>query len=306
MASGDNGKQRITFKYQQEGTAEGFNKLLLGVLPYGIISGNNITADIANTRAVISRGTEFLIGDGNTLIHVALEEEAYVPLDRQHPYITGTFNWANTTNNYVGFEAKAYNEIQDNMLVFARMEFIGDNLQSSVDYTRTSWSSAHYNHNFLYATPYNTFMPSFYVAPTENVSTVSFDVNKGEAIINGKKVVKNNFTTVELSNDYTSVKYFNASVNYGRVDLLVMNSDGNFEYIMGEDKVDPIPRIIPRNKLALAKITLPSGTVTNNILGSQIENIYNNNYMSFGSTRGEWGMDSTNNPILRNEHTLYL
>ena len=38
MASTDNGKQVITFRYQQEGTAEGFNKLLNGVIPTGVIS----------------------------------------------------------------------------------------------------------------------------------------------------------------------------------------------------------------------------------------------------------------------------
>ena len=54
MASTNVGDQVITFKYQQEGTAEGFNKLLNNVIPTGIISGGNVIKQDSGSTVIIS------------------------------------------------------------------------------------------------------------------------------------------------------------------------------------------------------------------------------------------------------------
>ena len=322
MASSDNGKQRITFKYQQEGTAQGFNKLLLNVVPYGIIRGGEIhqESEISPNTFSISEGTEFMIGDGNVLIHVLLEEKAYVNVSadnpNQKPYIVGIFNWANTQNNYVGFDIKDLNEVTDNMIIFGKREYEGNNYIGT-DYTRTCYQSSYekYENTFLFKTNYNTYAPSFNVSVTENppLNTYSLDVNQGKAIINGTEVVKSHSTVTLDTSDTTSPLYFNTYVQYARCDLLLLTSNGNFEYLMGEDanipsEVKPQPRKFPPSKLPLAKFTWSSGNIiTGKFLGSCIETIYNNNYIGISPTIGNYTVNSdTGLSSFSNEHTLFI
>ena len=106
MASTNNGNQLITFRYQQEGTAESFNKLFLNILPNGIISGGNLTK-VNDNSVIISAGTEMLIGDGTVLVHVKLQDDANViGIDGSKPYVVGNFVWLSTTTNYVTFSVK--------------------------------------------------------------------------------------------------------------------------------------------------------------------------------------------------------
>ena len=69
---------------------------------------------------------------------------------------------------------------------------------------------------------------------------------------------------------------------------------------MGEDKVNPIPPKYPSYGLVLAKFTYPA-SLFSKILGHQITNIYNNNYMGFSPSVGE-----SKGSGISNTHTLYI
>lgn len=311
MASTNNGNQLITFRYQQEGTAESFNKLFLNILPNGIISGGNLTK-VNDNAVIISAGTEILIGDGTVLVHVKLQDDANViGIDGSKPYVVGNFVWLSTTTNYVTFLAKNLDDIVDNDIIFGRCEYSGGTMEMAFDYTKKSWCSSHYNNDFLFPNSFHTALPSFNVSPMDNAPAgeLGFTVNQGHAVIGGRDITLNQ-TSFTLSNDTSSPLYVLKSVSSGRCDLLCLNRDGNFEYIMGEDgAVDPLtnkpaPQPYPNNMLVLARITLSAGTHTV-MRGSFIENVYNNNYMSSSPTLGQRKY-SGGNFVTENPHTLYL
>ena len=108
MAS-DNGKQIITFRYQQEGTAVSFNKLFHGVIPRGIISGGLLVKEDNSTVAISP--LQMVIGDNNVTIHVQTQEDAHVGVNSSKPFIIATFNWAELTDNYVKFESSSFNDL---------------------------------------------------------------------------------------------------------------------------------------------------------------------------------------------------
>ena len=301
MASTDNGKQVITFRYQQEGTAEGFNKLLSGVIPTGVISGGELLRKDDST--VLISPMQMMIGDGNIIVHVQTKENATVNVTLDKPYVIATFNWSNLVNNYVNFEASSLLGIPatGNAIILGKCEFTGEKMGSQFDYTRKTWSSSYLNNDFLFDNTYNTKSSSFNVTPLDN--ELGFNVGAGYAIIQGKEVVINEDFDVKLSNDSShtnSFDYINTSVSNGRIDIAVLMNDRSVRYIMGEDKVNPIPPKYPSYGLVLAKFTYPA-SLFSKILGHQITNIYNNNYMGFSPSVGE-----SKGSRISNTHTLYI
>ncbi len=311
MASTNNGNQLITFRYQQEGTAESFNKLFLNILPNGIISGGNLTK-VTDNSVLISAGTEMLIGDGNVLVHVKLQEDATViGIDGSKPYVVGNFVWLSTTTNYVTFLAKNLDDITDNDIIFGRCEYSGISMDMYFDYTKKSWCSSHYNNDFLFPNSFHTALPSFNVSPYDGAGAneLGFTVNQGHAVIAGRDITLNQ-TNVILSDNPSSPLYVIKTVTSGRCDLLCLNRNGDFEYIMGEDgAIDPLtnkpaPQPYPSDKLVLARVTLALNTNTT-IRGYFIENVYNNNYISSSPTLGQRKHNGINF-VTENPHTLYL
>ena len=303
MASTDNGGQIITFRYQQEGTAEGFNKLLKGVIPTGIISGGDLIR-VDNSTVNISP-MEMMIGDGNVIVHVQTTENATVNVTLGKPYVIATFNWANLVNNYVTFDASSLNNVPSsgNAIILGKCEFSGEEMGVNFDYTRRTWSSSHLNNDFLFSNNYNTKSSSFNVSSLENETKLGFNVSAGSAIIRGKEVVINDDFKVSLSNDSShmdSFDYINTSVSNGRIDIAVLMNDKTVRYIMGKDSQNAIAPKFPSYGLVLAKFTYPAGSISK-ILGHQITNIYNNNYMGFSPSVGESKASGTSN-----SHTLYI
>lgn len=306
MASTDNGKQIITFKYQQEGTAEGFNKLLSGVIPTGIILGGELTK-VDDSTVNIGK-MQMMIGDGNVVVHVQTTEMATVSVSPSQPYVIATFNWANLVNNYVTFEASALNTLPStqNAIIVGRCVFSGTNMHSSFDYTRRTWSSTYLNNDFQFDNSYKTKSPSFNVTSIEGgLNIIGFNVGVGRGIIGGKEVVISNDFQVSLSNDVDAqdtYHYINTSVNNGRIDIAVLMSDGSVRYIMGIDSPNPTVPSYPSNGLAIAKFTYSAGRIITEIFGYDITNIYNNNYLGFTPTVGEVRGNNYN----YKPHTLFL
>ena len=298
MASTDNGKQQITFKYQQEGTAEGFNKLLAGVIPTGIINGGEFLK-ISDTQVDITP-MQMMISDGSVVVHIQTTENAHVNVSPSLPYVIARFNWINLVNNYVDFEAVNYNSLSSNFIIFGKCEFEGSILQS-FDETRRSWSPSHFNNDFQHNSFYGA-IPNFLITSREDSESLGFDVGAGKAIIDGKRVEINQVQHITLVDDNPSSNlYFNPSISNGRVDIAVLKNDGNVDYIMGEDQINPKPPIFPSYGLVLATFEFDVSVNDGKIKGSSIKNIYNNNYIGSSSIIGKRVGANIVNP-----HTLYL
>ena len=312
MASSDNGKQHITFHYQQEGTAKGFNGLLHGIIPTGIINGGLLTK-VNNTQVTISP-MNMIISDGstinNTTVHVWTEEDATVNTSATLRYIVATFNWAELSNNYVTFEAVTYADLQQNRpnsIVIGECTYVGETMDDSFDYSLRTWSSIYYNNDFMYQSNYNKPVPSFYVTPLESTNELGFYVHKGDAIINGKQVKIETTQKIELqSTTENTDNYIYQSIQFGRTDIVVVKDDGNIKYIMGEDKNEDVhnPPQFPSNALVIAKIKFTSNVGTH-ISGKAIEYIYNNNYFNNCGTIGINAYNSNTIQLTR-EHTLFM
>ncbi len=305
MASVNTGNQLITFRYQQEGTAEGFNKLLCGVLPEGVISGGLLMKEEESDTTIRVDPMQLLIGDGNVTVHVETRESFTMAVNSQKPFVVASFNWSQSVNNYVSFEAKSLTEINsmNHPIILGRAVILGGTLSSNFDYTRKTWCPSS-KYNDYYYSSYNSSLPSFNVTPIENPTTnqYGFVVGKGKAIINGVLVEKNNEETIILTETDTNYHKININVSSGRIDIAVLMNDGSVRYIMGEDSSTPRAPNYPSNGLVIAEFKYTQNiTPVFGILGSNITNIYNNNYMGFSPQVGEKKGDS-----VVNQHTLYM
>lgn len=306
MASVNTGNQLITFRYQQEGTAEGFNKLLCGVLPEGVISGGLLTKSSDSTIQVDEM--QLLIGDGNIIVHVETRESFVMAVDSQKPFIVASFNWSQSVNNFVSFEAKSLSDISsmNHPIILGRAVFQGGTLSTEFDYTRKTWCPSS-KYNDYYYSSYNSSLPSFNVTPIENrTSEFGFVVGKGKAIINGVLVEKNNEETIILTETDTDYHKINLSITSGkvRIDIAVLMNDGSVRYIMGDEANAGLAHApnYPSNGLVIAEFKYTQSiTPSFGIMGNNITNIYNNNYMGFSPQVGEKKGDS-----VINQHTLYM
>jgi hypothetical protein len=301
-SSVDNGKQVITFAYQQEGTAKGFNKILHGILPRGIISGGEISK-VSDSEVTLSP-MQILIGDNDVTCHVETTENATVTVGPSSTLVYATYVWQDITNSYVNFQAGDWNTITslNNVILFGECEFSGNTL-NYFDYTRRSWSNFHYENDFQYYNANNKlYYPNFAVTPDRQVQ-LKLLVEIGKAVINGVFIdtTGDGELSITLQNtDATQSNYFIKPITHGRNDLLVINSAKQLEYIMGEDTLTAPTPLCPSDSLAIAKITLGSGT-HETIFGHEIEYIYNNNYYNGASTLGR----KVGNSVI-NRHTLYI
>lgn len=301
MASTNLGDQLITFRYQQEGTSKGFNELLCGVLPEGVISGGELTK--ANDFTVQIEKMHMLIGDGDVVVHVQTREIISLAISSERPYIVASFNWSQSINNYVNFEAKSFNELNlmSHPIILGKGVYNGENLGTEFDYTRKTKCPFSYYTDFFYDFGY----PSFNVSPIENRGErIGFVVGKGKAIINGKMVEKISEEEIILQDNDENYHKINLTIetNKARIDIAVLMNDGSIRYIMGEQASSPKPPIYPSNGLVIAEFKYTTSiTPSVGITGNNIKNIYNNNYMSFSPTVGEM-----KGGTLTKQHVLYL
>lgn len=309
----DNGKQTITFAYQQEGTAQGFNKILHGILPRGIISGGELSR-VSNSEVNIAR-LQMLIGDDNVTTHVETGDVANVKtVSSNAPYIVATYTWENITSSYVNFQAMSLSDIKntENVVILGKCVYSGSTMLDNFDYTRKTWTASHYNHDFGWTNQYSTRSPSFNVVPKDDAGLNDWTliIEKGEGVIGGKKVELVNEKELHLQNsDADAENYFitNIGINKQRYDIVVMRSDGNPQYIMGKETsvLDPIEiPICPTNALAIAILEFQggdSGISISNFTGDKIQYIFNDHYYGGSPTVGQ----KIGNNII-NKHTLYI
>ena len=300
----NNGKQTITFCYQQEGTAESFNKILHGILPRGVIKGGTLTKGASDSYVNIAP-LQMLIGDDGVTIHVETAETAEIKdASASKPFIIATFQWENITNSYVNFQAVHANDIPDNAIILGECIYNGSILSVDFDYTRKTWTSSHYHNDFGWNNSYHTTSPSFNVTCDSSVGggTYKLIIERGEAIVGGKYVVNNNNAkplTLQINNS-SAEDYFNPVITNGRCDIVIVRADGEFQYIMGEDSQSVSMPICPSDALVIAKLTFGAGTYQK-FTGDKITYMFNDNYYGGSPTQGKVVGNTVINP-----HTLYL
>ena len=97
----NNGSQVLTFDYRQEGTSEGFNKLLYTLIPQGIIEGGSLSNTAGGLTVDIAPMVCYF-KDTTNQVGVRLEttDNARLSVSASNPYIVGDFTWINTENNF--------------------------------------------------------------------------------------------------------------------------------------------------------------------------------------------------------------
>ena len=300
----NNGKQTITFCYQQEGTAQGFNKILHGILPRGVIQGGTLTKGASDSYVNIAP-LQMLIGDNDVTIHVETAETAEIKdASASQPFIIATFQWENITNSYVNFQAVHKDNIPDNAIILGECIYNGSILSVDFDYTRKTWTSSHYHNDFGWDNSYHTKSPCFNVTCDSSVGGGTYEliIERGEAIINGKYVsLDSNTNKLALQiNNSSAEDYFNPVVNNGRTDIVILRSDKRLQYIMGDDDGGDSYPICRTNALTLARLTFGAGTYQK-FTGDKITYVFNDNYYGGSPTQGKVVGTTVINP-----HTLYL
>lgn len=287
--------QTITFNYQQEGTSEGFNKLIHNAIRPGIISGGTLHKESATSVRISP--IDMIIKDSNNLltVHATTDEDVIVNLPSgeiaSKPYICAEYAWQSQTGNLVQFRCRNISEIVSNSIILGKCQFVGTTLADVFDYTVTSWSDIHWNEDLLHAVPNfanSTALrvPNFHVLPASNVGNnnpLSLRITEGRAFIDGDYVELPDGLNVVLSTSSSSNVYINTTLSNGmvRYDLLCLASDGTPRYINGTQNTLSLAKkpSCPRDLLPLAYLKLDnsSNTITLNnntvILGSWIEEI---------------------------------
>ena len=277
----DNGNQSKVFDYKQEGTSEGFNKIMYNLIPKGIIRGGNLVKSTDASVTVSPFLTFFEDPDKKVGVRIETSTNATSDISISKPYIIGRFTWLNLEDNYMDIISASFSEIEPSDLIFGRGIFNSGVLQD-FDYSRKSWSKNFYDNNI-------DFEPSFLVVSNEPYDN-KLKVGKGSAYINGKKVV---------FDSEKQTPSFDLNVTNGRKDLVVVNDDASITIIKGTDTVDPVAPLFPNKGLVVAVVTLPPNPTSIN--GGFVEYIYNNNYYSSQSVLDNATSSPTGNTLMKRD-----
>lgn len=284
--------QTITFNYQQEGTAEGFNQLIHNAIRAGVLSGGMLHKESATSVRISP--LDIIIQsspNGYVTVHAKTDEDVIVNLPSgeimSKPFICAEYSWQNMTGNLVQFRCRDLSDMVSNSIILGKCQFANNALTDSFDYTVKSWSDLHWNDDLLYSVPNfanSTVLrvPSFHVIPSQNNTPLSLRISKGKAIIDGN-FVEFEYKDVTLSTSEGSDLYINSTLDNGKIryDLLCLASDGTPKYINGTPNVASSAKkpTYTRDLLPLAYIKLDNSSNTISItpqmviLGSWIEEI---------------------------------
>jgi hypothetical protein len=257
VGSTNYGDQIKTFDYLQEGTSEGFNKLLHDVIPTGIISGGLLgkTSDVLITISPMI----CYISDPTRKVSVRVETTAIanISVSAVTPFLVCRMDWINIENNYMDILALAEDEIESSDLIIGRCIYAGATLGTVFDY---SWKNEHPFINLVSSSE------ALKVSATDPY-TVTVNISSGILYFNSKKVVYAGGVSPSFTTTGTD----------GRIDLLCINDSGVISITEGTASSAPVIPTFPNDKLVLAIITIPASKLL--IEGSFIENIYYDRYV---------------------------
>lgn len=258
MGSTNLGNQTLTFDFKQEGTSEGFNKIMYNLIPKGIIRGGELTKLTDSTVSISPFLCFFEDTSVETGTRLETSSDVSVSVSQANNYIVGRFNWLNIEDNYMDFLGVSSSNIQPTDLIFGRAIYDTLGVLQNFDVSEKSWSREYYEN-------FKSDYPNFHVMynPTDSSKII---INKGSAFINGNLVT--------LSSPYV-LQYSDLNITNSRKDLVVIDESSSISIIKGDDSVTPTVPKCPQNKLILAVITLPSNPST--IEGTYIQNIYSSN-----------------------------
>ena len=255
----NNGSQTLTFDYRQEGTSEGFNKLLYTLIPQGIIKGGALSTNSGLVVNIAPMTCYYKDTTNEVGVRIETSENATVTVSQSKPYVVGDFTWINTEDNFLEF--KSVDSPTSTQIVFGRAIFENVSNISGYDYTYKTWSREYYES--LSGDGEIPFKVT--VTPTNQLK---LNVGKGKAIINGKEVVFNEtVTSAEI----------NTNISNGYYSILCITDNGQLTFINGVDDASYTLPTIPYNCMAIAKMRLSPNPTS--LLGL-VEYIYNNHFQS--------------------------
>lgn len=252
MSTVNIGNQILTYDYKEELIAKGINQVHANLYNRGIYSGGLITK-LTDIQVSIAPFICIYYETANNLaIRIETQENALVDVVASDTLLVGRFTWFQTENNYMSFMSITEGELQNDDIIFGKLNFNGLTLSSVFDYSRKTWALGYYSN------PQNPNIPPFRVYPT-NPESMSIKIDVGQQIINGKVVSKGSITT------YGPL----IPATLGRIDILYIDQEGNFGISTGIEDTSPVANTIESYYLPIAYITLIGGEFTIN--GSNIQ-----------------------------------
>lgn len=307
------GDQIITFKYQQQGTASGFNGLLYKIIPAGIIEGGECTNSgdtlTISPMNVMLNDSDSGGDDMRLVVHVITQSNITVTMNNAKPYVVARFEWENSDTSEMEVLCVSEDNVRTNDVILCVGEFRGNSLEA-LDFTKRTYSYLYYAKEFLNFDELNNYTCSdFNVIPLNDSNKQGFYVSKGSAIIGGKKVSING-QTCPLDLTHTTSNLYFVKPTQGRCDLVTITSEGEILYVMGADDGTYNVPLCPSSCLPLATIRV--GIIAQDeddweIKGSMIENYNIVNYTSVSPVIGDVEYDGgTPKKGTLYAHTLYI
>ena len=256
-------EQIITYGYKQAGTSQGFNALIHKIVSKGIYEGGEISLTSGGAEQCTVAPFVVIIEDedANCSCRIqTLEDSTEINISQAKPYIVGKFNWSNIDGNTMSITSEA--DTTDADIIFGKIVYLNNASTTTIDYTHRTTTKIVWEN-------LNDVKPDFWVE-SEGVGSVevsSFKVNKGTAVINGKKVEFNGQGNISVIN-------MGVSVLQNKIVLICLKSNGTLAYIESNDDTlgNLVKPTIPNDMLGLAYITLRGSQAIFN--GTNIENIY--------------------------------
>lgn len=225
MGTTNYGTQENVYRYLQEATSEGFNKLLYGVTKSGVYSG--LTLAITGVNGLIVSPGVMYVEDSTAELGMRCKTttEETLQMTASASYLVARLTWVNTENNYVDFLPVEQANIRSTDIIFGQAVYIGGSI-SSISYAETTYSPT---------IDTNEKVSWFKLMPKR---TSSF-----KEVIIGQGYIINNNEKQEVLEQTLSVP----DCSLGRYDIVGLEKDGTSVLIQGNDLASPVLPSIPSN-----------------------------------------------------------
>jgi hypothetical protein len=263
MGSTNYGDQIKTFDYLQEGTSEGFNKLMYHLFPTGILSGGELTKVTNSSVTVSPLICQIEDNDRKVSIRIETQEGVAIAVSASTPFVISRMDWLNVENNWMDIISVAEEDILSGDLIIGRCEYnIGDLV--SFDYTRKSVN------------------PIAVVNESKNALKVeSNEPQDNKGYVNAGSIYFNNELVTYAGGQSPAISITSTDP---RIDLVCISALGVISIVEGTPSSSPVIPAFPEDLLVLAYIEIPSAIDPMIVKGSYITNVVSNSYFRKDST----------------------
>lgn len=217
MSSVNYGQQKILFKFRTKLDSDYLDRTFKDVLEVGVYSG--LTVSIVDDDTIRINPGKFVIGDGTYQCIIMKEAYHDIPVLTSTIFIVARWTYSKDINWYANFLTVSYENIQANDVVIGKAIFTGSTLSSIVYDNQTKPSKF-----FL-----ESLKDNLKVSETQ-FGYLSVKVNPGFIILNDGNRYNFTETYLPVATPHTT---------YNRIDIVVVNEDGDLEVIPGTPAPTP-------------------------------------------------------------------